>query len=134
MIIFDLDGTIADCDKDTLIIPVNKIFHHLHRCEEEVQIWSARCESVREKTIQWLNDHSNLYYCSYFDCNKHLKMRPLGNFTPDEQLKEKWLDEAIAEGKQIDYVFDGHDNVIDMWRRRGIFVFDVNKSGKKIIC
>ncbi len=33
-------------------------------------------------------------------------------------------DEAIAQGKTIDFVFDDRPKVIRMWRRRGIFVFN----------
>lgn len=59
-------------------------------------------------------------------------MRPIGDNTPDDQLKERWLDEHIVgSGKQIDFVFDDRPKVVRMWRRRGIFVFDVNQSGKE---
>ena len=82
------------------------------------QIWSGRCESVREKTEKWLT-----YHLVCFN-PKQLKMRPIGDHTPDDQLKERWLDEAIAEGEKIDFVFDDRPKVIRMWRRRGIFVFN----------
>jgi hypothetical protein len=52
-------------------------------------------------------------------------MRPIGDYTPDDQLKERWLDEALAQGKTIDFVIDDRKKVIDMYLRRGIFVFDV---------
>ncbi len=60
-----------------------------------------------------------------------IKMRPIGDSTPDDVLKERWLDEALAEGKQIDFVVDDRPKVVRMWRRRGVFVFDVNQSGKE---
>jgi hypothetical protein len=158
MIIFDLDGTLADCehrrhfvdrhtslgdfdpdlkpdwrafyeacDKDTPIQPVISIWNDqislgmmgIH------EIWSGRCESVRDKTEAWL-DKNLLCFES-----KQLKMRPIGDNTPDEKLKERWLDEALAQGKTIDFVFDDRPKVVRMWRRRGIFVFDVNQSGKE---
>jgi hypothetical protein len=169
MIIFDLDGTLADCehrrhfvdstnvpilgvgetfdykdlwkpdwqafyqtcDKDKIISPTRCLFDftgmngHFHN----IQIWSGRCESVREKTEAWLKNYSFAYACHQFDII--LKMRPIGDFTPDEQLKERWLDEAIAEGKTIDFVFDDRPKVVRMWRRRGIFVFDCNQTGKE---
>ncbi len=112
------------CDQDTVIQSVNEVlgdlafFHH-------IQIWSGRCESVRQKTLYWLFENTNYNSCML------LKMRPIGDFTPDEQLKEKWLDEAIAEGKKIDFVCDDRKKVVDMWRRRGKFVFDCNQTGKE---
>lgn len=159
MIIFDLDGTLADCEHrrhfvdpkrnltrngdhtgswsndwkpdwkafyeachlDKPIVQVIKIIRELHGYDyydtmEDVHIWSGRCESVREKTEKWL-EHYGITYNS-------LKMRPIGDSTPDDQLKESWLDEALAQGKTIDFVFDDRPKVIRMWRRRGIFVFN----------
>ena len=169
MIIFDLDGTLADCehrshfvqkpackvcdsdykelnactckrfkpnwkefyeacDKDTAIKPVTLILRKLSH--EEIQIWSGRCESVRDKTVHWLY-HKIPCFCpmSWFDEN--LKMRPIGDSTPDDVLKERWLDEALGNGKKISFVFDDRPKVVRMWRRREIFVFDVNQSGKE---
>lgn len=62
---------------------------------------------------------------------KNLKMRPIGDSTPDDVLKEKWLDEALKEGKNVEFVFDDRPKVVRMWRRRGVFVFDVNQSGEE---
>lgn len=175
MIIFDLDGTLADCEQrrhfvdksyitcginctsksrcleclrklekdqpdwrsffencnnDIPIWPVVRVIESLHLNEitfkdQEIEIWSGRCESVRDKTRHWLK------YIIGEHTYSTLKMRPIGDYTPDEQLKEKWLDEALKEGKKIDFVFDDRPKVVRMWRRRGIFVFDVNQSGKE---
>ncbi len=156
MIIFDLDGTLADCehrrhfvdplyredsfrigktfyeacDKDVPINHVIDIFSEYNDDEyncNEIQIWSGRCESVRDKTEKWLKKYTSF---DRMNC-RILKMRPIGDNTPDEKLKEKWLDEVIAEGKIIDFVFDNRTKVVDMYRRRGIFVFDVNQSGNE---
>lgn len=172
MIIFDLDGTLADCehrrhfvdrkkhkftnrenfermkyfcqnetfpewkpdwkafyeacDQDTIIWPVFDILCQYLDADCDVSIWSGRSESVRDKTVKWLlrkitgrslNTKEDVLSIP-------LKMRPVGDNTPDDQLKEKWLDEAIAGGKTIDFVFDDRPKVIRMWRRRGIFVFN----------
>ncbi len=117
------------CDEDKPIKPAIHLFHALHYSENEIQIWSGRCESTKEKTYQWLLDHAAIKYVTAFCPDKHLKMRPEGDYTPDDVLKEKWLDEALAEGNTIDFVVDDRPKVVRMWRRRGIFVFDVNQSG-----
>lgn len=112
------------CDKDEPINPVIEIFQRL--CFEnpinlgrEIQIWSGRCESVREKTKRWLE--SNVWGSRSFT----LKMRPIGDSTPDDELKMKWLDEHIAGGgAPISFVFDDRPKMIRAWRRRGIFVFN----------
>ncbi len=129
------------CDNDTLIKSTGDLFHYMQRCDHKVQIWTGRSESVREKTIEWLIDKLRIDYCSRFCTTKDLKMRPIGDFTPGEDLKERWLNERCAdlitaqiEGRNainhdIDFVFDDGEESIDMWRRRGIFVFDCNQTG-----
>ena len=172
MIIFDLDGTLADCehrrrfverthcyacgnneaygdmigctcmkqkfkpnwqafyeacDKDLPIEPVCKVFDDL-AVDNDIEIWSSRCESVRKKTEHWLYE-----YAPY--SGQKLKMRPIGNTEPDEVLKERWLDELCVsvndlsgririEKPPIDFVFDSYQASVAMWRRRGIFVFN----------
>lgn len=118
------------CDLDEPIEPVWKMF--VDRLDmglkKDVQIWSGRCESVRKKTEKWLMKHlSPIGECEL----PILKMRPIGDNTPDDVLKERWLDEALAQGKTIDFVFDDRPKVVRMWRRRGIFVFDCNQTGKE---
>lgn len=118
------------CGKDKPIKNVINIFQACYEmCEfrENIQIWSGRCESVRAKTNTWLlmNVTTNL------EILKSLKMRPIGDHTPDDILKERWLDETISQGNKVDFVFDDRPKVVRMWRRRGIFVFDVNQTGKE---
>ena len=108
------------CDKDELIESVETMFKLLRDNDFNIEIWSGRCESVRKKTENWLWDRNLDGFL--------LKMRPIGDSTPDDVLKEKWLDEAIAEGKNIDAVFDDRPKVVRMWNRRGIFVFDVGQG------
>lgn len=109
------------CDRDEPILPVLRIFESL--CEtyltRQISIWSGRCESVKDKTIKWLDEYLDV------DNLGEIKMRPIGDNTPDDQLKERWLDEALAQGKTIDFVFDADKKSIEMWRRRGVFVFDL---------
>jgi hypothetical protein len=71
-------------------------------------------------------------------------MRPIGDNTPDDQLKERWFNEYNAnlwpklekdtpEGKvfsrkdPIDFVFDSQPASIKMWRRHGVFVFNCSQ-------
>lgn len=105
------------CDNDTPIKPTINAFFHLIE-HHKIEIWSGRCESVREKTVKWMHE-----YCPRFS-HCELKMRPIGDSTPDDVLKERWLDEAHSEGNIIEFVFDDRPKVVRMWRRRGIFVFN----------
>lgn len=120
------------CDKDDPIESVIEIWNDKISLGMmgSHQIWSGRCESVRDKTEKWLYKH---LIC--FQPNQ-LKMRPIGDNTADDVLKERWLNERCADlitaqiegrnpsGHDIDFVFDDRPKVIRMWRRRGIFVFN----------
>lgn len=108
------------CDQDKPIPSTIHLLNHLILLDNEIEIWSGRCESVKEKTQKWLYDYT-------FQNGQYplvLKMRPIGDNTPDDILKERWLDEAIAKGKKIDFVFDDRPKVIRMYRSKGIFVFN----------
>jgi hypothetical protein len=144
MIVFDLDGTLAECSWRRYLLPdydafnsmsihdppmigVMKIFNYVINSwpVSGVEIWSGRSEKVREQTIEWLSN--NVFHTprAYWLDNEDwvrigLRMRPLGDTTPDEKLKERWLDEVIANGSKVDFVFDDRNKVVAMWRRRGI--------------
>lgn len=121
------------CDKDTVNNPVAEVIrcmlgYDYYDNQADIHIWSARCESVRLKTQKWLDDNRIVY--------QSLKMRPIGDYTPDDELKEKWLDELLI-GRPLGWgymkhpvkmVFDDRKKVIQMWQRRGVFVFDVSQG------
>lgn len=119
------------CDKDSVISPTRCLldFIAMKGYAHTLEIWSGRCESVREKTQEWLKQNSFAFACHPFEIK--LKMRPIGDYTPDDQLKEIWLDEALKEGKKIQFVFDDRPKVVRMWRRRGIFVFNCCQHDKE---
>lgn len=126
------------CDKDTPIYPVIEQWNiqiSLGMMDQHV-IWSGRCESVREKTENWLATHLLCFN------PKKLKMRPLGDYTPDDELKERWLLESckydidnrppgIKLKHDIDYVFDDRPKVVRMWKRYGIFVFNCQQNDEE---
>jgi len=113
------------CDKDIPINPVIEIFINLwDSYKKKIQIWSGRCESVRSKTQDWLSSYG-------LPVGSYLKMRPLGDSTTDDVLKERWLDEILSQGEKIDFVFDDRPKAVRMWRRRGIFVFNCCQHDKE---
>lgn len=131
------------CDKDDAIEPLVEILDGIYQNTvnfwRDVQIWSGRCESVREKTTKWLEE--NILW-DKLGSKITLKMRPIGDNSPEHELKERWLDEMIQQscsdavkGKkhhsgvnEINFIFDSDPQSIQMWRRRGIFVFDCNQK------
>jgi hypothetical protein len=142
-IIFDLDGTLANiehrlhfitkdvapingkskrkpdwdsfhkaCIHDQPIQPIIEIFQALKSDQHHIEIWSGRSDAVRNETVNWL-DNNHLYP------NK-LLMRMDGDYTPDHELKQMWLNQAAEAGMVPDLVFDDRSRLVEMWRRNGI--------------
>jgi phosphoglycolate phosphatase-like HAD superfamily hydrolase len=142
-VIFDLDGTLALIDKrrqlatkpdgkldwvtfflpanislDEPNVPVIKTFQAMKDAGFNVGIFSGRDSISRKETESWLAENSIR--------PDFLYMRPQGSFTKDDILKKKWLDQLLADGKDIMCAFDDRDQVVKMWRDNGISCFQVN--------
>ena len=148
--IFDLDGTLADIEArrqlakdtakpgkkmnwDTFFNPGNigldkpnhaviKMAQILAESGHMIAIFSGRSQRMAWSTKSWLVKN-NVPWCM-------LKMRPTKGqdaFTPDDQLKQMWLDDfADNVGKDnILGVFDDRNKVVDMWRKNGLTCFQV---------
>ena len=141
-VIFDLDGTLALIDKRRAIsakdngkinwktffapenisldepnVPVIEMAKMLKAQGHSVVIFSGRDSISRKETIDWLNN-----FGVPFDI---LKMRPQGTFTPDDVLKQNWLDQLFPDRSDILCIFDDRDKVVKMWRDNGISCFQV---------
>ena len=142
IVIFDLDGTIADISvrrhlatKDDgrmnwtifqdpknidLDVPNQKVVDMLDMIDstDKYQIWilSGRSDVTKDVTISWLKKHGIRY--------DHLIMRDQDNlYMPDNDLKQMWLDDIGVD--YVDMVFDDRQQVVDMWRANGLTCFQV---------
>ena len=142
VIIFDVDGTIADVEHRRHLVNGDKGFkpdwtafrkatrfdtpvqwvcdiakRHIAQ-GDEVAFFSARNESERkitEKQIsQWIGDG-----------HKGVFLRPDDDFTPDDVFKSELADKFIDMGGKIDLIFDDRQRVVDMWRDKGFTVVQV---------
>jgi hypothetical protein len=142
-VIFDIDGTLADCTHrlhhinhddytaskdwpafwagiphDKPIRPIidmcNRFWltSHWDQPVYEVLLCTGRSENNRGATEAWLKTHGVKY--------STLIMRKEDCFRPDYVVKEEMLDALLLVGYQIDFVVDDRQQVVDMWRRRGI--------------
>ena len=130
LIVFDLDGTLADvehrrhhlqrpkprwdrffaaCTEDGLIEGVALAFAAHQQAGHRVEIWSGRSDAVRAETEAWLDRHGLR--------PDRLLMRRDRDHTPDEVLKEGWLD---AADRRPSLIYDDRNKVVAMWRRRGL--------------
>ncbi len=140
-VIFDLDGTLALVDKrreiakkpngkidfnifydpqyieldepNSFVIDLAKMYK---RDGYEIVIVSGRSDRTKEATDRWLEKYGVLY--------DRMIMRKRKNFTPDNELKERWL-EKYLDPDNIHVVVDDRQRVVDMWRRNGLDVFQV---------
>jgi len=139
IIIFDIDGTIANCDHrrhfvsngnkdwdsfklatkdDTPIQWVCDIARSFATAGHAVVFVSARNNSQRKVTLNqiklWIGIDDPILF-----------MRPDNDSTPDDLFKKRVLDVIQDQIGGIDLVFDDRNRVVDMWRSNGIPVFQV---------
>ena len=127
-VIFDIDGTLADCEHrrkhlphwgkffadmhlDPVIEPVAWIARMAVR-DVEVLVVSARPDDYREVTEKWLYDAGIVY--------DKLYMRPAGDYRKDAIVKREILQEIMDDGYEPFLVVDDRPEVVDMWREYGL--------------
>lgn len=137
VIIFDIDGTLADSDHRLHLINGHKkewqLFfdgaaddpphyeiqwlNHImaERDEVELIVLTARPEKQRAMTERWLAEHGIIHAELILKTAREEAAR-----IPDQDFKERILDELIAQGRRPYMVFEDRQSVVDMWRRRGI--------------
>ena len=141
IVIFDLDGTLADIDTRRAISlksngklnwdkffdpdniqldlpnqPVIDVANMLHSQGYLIYIFSGRSDKTEDATIAWLDKHNVNYDL--------LQMRPQGLlYKPDNDLKQDWLN--VIKKDTVAMVFDDRNQVVDMWRKNGLTTFQV---------
>ncbi|MEO1731869.1 MAG: HAD family acid phosphatase [Pseudomonadota bacterium] len=134
VVLFDIDGTIADIEhrrpfldqdppdwrsfnaemgEDTPNTAVVALYKTLWASREyDLILVSARSEKFRALTERWL-----VWNEIPFD---RLLMRREKDQRADHIVKEEILDTLLANGLHIQFTVDDRQQVVDMWRRRGI--------------
>lgn len=148
LVIFDLDGTLAliehrrplvegppgernwpaffaACVDDAPNWPVIAAFLAHLAAGHEVLIVSGRSDEVRAQTEEWISKHV-LKGCGQ---GWGPIMRPAGDFTPDDQLKLRWLNDGTIDRERVLCAYDDRDRVVEMWRGQGIACFQVAPGG-----
>ena len=143
-IIFDLDGTLANCD------------HRLHFIQNKPKNWKAffegmDCDAPITSTIalaqSLYGSYDNLIFCTGRPDNYRqitrdwlvahvgdwtpnclLYMRRVGDGRPDYVIKEEALMDMRTNGHDPKIAFEDRDQVVDMWRRNGLICCQVAKG------
>lgn len=139
-IVFDLDGTLANCDHRTHHLQKkpkdwDSYFNECHLDEpysemislfnlikstvgflgfgNRLEIWTGRREDQRDKTIDWLIANG-----TYINENHPtpLRMRPTDIKTHDVELKGGFM----KEFGRPDIVFEDRNSMVEFWREQGI--------------
>jgi hypothetical protein len=119
----DWKGFYEACHMDQPNMPVIRTFMSFYTLGCDMRIWSGREDSVREKTSLWLQRHLQI---PGWMIENMLKMRPAGDYTPDDQLKQKWLNLLPPrERARLIASFEDRKKVVDMWRKNGVTCFQV---------
>jgi len=137
--VFDLDGTLcnvthrrqwvaikpknwnawnAGIGEDVPNAPVLDALNALANSFDIVLV-SGRGSEYRAQTEDWLAKY-NVPYSALF-------MRTAGDFRADDEIKSELADQ-VEKDYRILGVFDDRKRVVDMWIKRGIFVFDVSQG------
>lgn len=135
-IIFDIDGTIANCDhrvhwvqskpknwpafnramkNDTPNIDIIWMLRTFWDSGVAVLIASGRSEDDRAVTMKWLAEVAKIE--GKYD---RLYMRASKDYRSDDIVKSEILDQMRADGYNPTMAIDDRDSVCKMWRARGL--------------
>ena len=139
LVVFDLDGTLCCIEhrrhyvtskpknwkafekalpKDSLKESVAALYHLMVKSGATVILASGRSEDSRKDTEEWLEKHSLVGHVE-------LLMRASGNYEADYIIKGRICDYIESNYGRIDVTFDDRDQVVNMWRDRGILCCQV---------
>jgi hypothetical protein len=137
IVAFDLDGTLADithrlhlikgkdkhwpsffksCVSDAPVDRIIRVAEAMNNEGHTVEIWSGRSDMVLGETKDWLAKH-NIGY-------RTLRMRKDGDYRQDCIVKGEWYD-ALPPHERPVLAFDDRQQVVDMWRSRGVLCCQV---------
>lgn len=135
IIVVDLDGTLANidhrlhfikqekpdwkgfykaCNKDSVNEWCFALIRALTALGKDVRIVTARSQEAYLLTSNWLQEHGVDDYIYKF----HF-VRGIGDYTSDDELKIKWLNESGLKDRIL-FVVDDRQRVVDMWRKEGL--------------
>lgn len=144
-VIFDLDGTLADCG------------HRLHFIQSKPKNWKAFFAGMEhdtpiEPTVKvarklYVSGGCNLIFCtgrpvSHYHVTRTwlsehvgkwtercpLYMRPSGDHRPDYEIKAILLAAMHADGLKPEIAFEDREQVVKMWRQAGLICYQVQEG------
>lgn len=108
----DWDSFFADCKHDAPIPHMCELARSLNGAAPIVLV-SGRSDRVRVETDFWIKVSAQILPAALY-------MRKDGDHRPDHIVKGELLDRIIADGWKPIMAFDDRNQVVKMWRERGI--------------
>lgn len=108
----DWDSFFAGCHADEPIPHVIEMARDLAFAGKGIVYVSGRSDQCRRQTREWLDSHGLPAGPLY--------MRKEGDHREDNQVKGELLDQLVLDGYQPIMAFDDRNQVVKMWRERGI--------------
>lgn len=140
IIVVDIDGTVAQvgdrlkylqqekkdwdafyehCDEDEPIRDVIEMVEMFSMQEYRIVFCTGRRESVRQKTVEWLNDNLWLNSCT------SLLMRKDNDWRPDTEVKPELLYNEGITPDSVLFIFEDRASMCKKWRELGFRCFQV---------
>jgi hypothetical protein len=131
-VLVDLDGTLADMgdrrgpfewdkvDQDAPHQDIVDLVNTLRDAGAEIVFVSGRDGRARERTRIWLRR-----YLGDWTVEARLYMRAEGDFRKDSVVKSEIYEHSIRDAYNVWMVLDDRQQVVDMWRQRGLRVLQV---------
>lgn len=140
IIVVDIDGTVAQvgdrlkylqqekkdwdafyehCDEDEPIWDVIKMVEMFSMQQYEIVFCTGRRESVRQKTVEWLE--RNLW----LNGNYSLLMRKDNDWRPDTEVKPELLYNEGITPDSVLFIFEDRASMCKKWRELGFRCFQV---------
>ena len=140
-VIFDVDGTLMDIEhrrhfvvqrpkdfdafreatsQDTAKEDIFAVAKALKAAGHRIIISSGRNKSQRAVTLKQLMGQGLVFDALY--------MRSDSDYRPDHEVKSQMLDKMRKEGFNPTMAFDDRQQVVDMWREKGLTVAQVDKG------
>lgn len=117
----DWDSFYEHCDEDEAYTDMVWLVEMLSS-EYDIIFCTGRRESVRDKTLKWLDEHFNLLseFC--------LLMRKDNDFRPDVDVKPELLQSIGLNSSDVFLILEDRDKVVDKWRELGYRCLQVSKG------
>lgn len=119
----DWDSFYEHCDEDTVIQPIAKLVDYL-AVDNEIVYCTGRRESVREKTLQWIDNHMD--FAGSFAGELKLLMRKDNDWRHDTEVKPELLAKNGYTPDNVWFILEDRDSMVTKWRELGFTCLQVN--------